>query len=137
MANKKSQREFFTEIRDILAEMDRADLVEFIDGRLEVLANKSGKVSKKRAEEIDTVSKQVYEALVAVGKAVTVSELVKSATNEVKDYSGQRVSSYLKKLVESGKAVKTTEKKVSYFQAVVVDEVEDTDTEDTAEVDAE
>jgi hypothetical protein len=135
MANKKSQREFFTEIRDILAEMDRADLVEFIDGRLEVLANKSGKVSKKRAEEIDTVSKQVYEALVAVGKAVTVSELVKSATNEVKDYSGQRVSSYLKKLVESGKAVKTTEKKVSYFQAVA--EVEDTETEAPAEADAE
>ena len=122
MATKKTQKDFFTEIRAIVAEAERADLVEFIDGRLEALKNKKSKVSKARTAEIDKVTAEVLDALVAVGKAVTVTELIKSATNEVKDFSGQKVSAYLKKLVESGKAVKTEEKKVSYFKAVAEDE---------------
>lgn len=123
MANKKTQRDFYAEIREIVAQAGRTDLVEFVDGRVAVLDNKKSKVSTKRTEEIDKNTALVFDALVNVGKAVTVTELVKSATNEVADFSGQKVSAYLKKLVEVGKVVKTEGKRVSYFKAVA--EVED------------
>lgn len=123
MANKKTQRDFYAEIREIVAQAGRTDLVEFVDGRVAVLDNKKSKVSTKRTEEIDKNTALVFDALVNVGKAVTVTELVKSATNEVADFSGQKVSAYLKKLVEVGKVVKTEDKRVSYFKAVA--EVED------------
>lgn len=123
MANKKTQRDFYAEIREIVAQAGRTDLVEFVDGRVAVLDNKKSKVSTKRTEEIDKNTALVFDALVSVGKAVTVTELVKSATNEVADFSGQKVSAYLKKLVEVGKVVKTEDKRVSYFKAVA--EVED------------
>ena len=123
MANKKTQKDFFAEIREIVAQAGRTDLVEFVDGRVAVLDNKKSKVSTKRTEEIDKNTALVFNALVNVGKAVTVTELIKSATNEVADFSGQKVSAYLKKLVEVGKVVKTEDKRVSYFKAVV--EVED------------
>lgn len=123
MANKKTQREYFAEIRAIVEQAGRTDLVEFVDGRVSALDKKKSKVSTKRTEEIDKNSALVFDALVNVGKAVTVTELVKSATNEVADFSGQKVSAYLKKLVEVGKVVKTEDKRVSYFKAVA--EVED------------
>lgn len=123
MANKKTQREFFAEIREIVAQAGRTDLVEFVDGRVSALDKKKSKVSTKRTEEIDKNTALVFDALASVGKAVTVTELVKSATNEVADFSGQKVSAYLKKLVEVGKVVKTEDKRVSYFKAVA--EVED------------
>lgn len=123
MANKKTQREFFAEIREIVAQAGRTDLVEFVDGRVSALDKKKSKVSTKRTEEIDKNTSLVFDALVNVGKAVTVTELVKSATNEVADFSGQKVSAYLKKLIEVGKVVKTEDKRVSYFKAVA--EVED------------
>lgn len=133
MSNSKlTQRDYFNELIDLCLDNERDDLADFCRGRIEVLDRKGGKVSKKRAEEIDTTTKQVYDALVGVGKAVTVSELVKTATNEVSEMSGQRVSAYLKKLVDSGKAVKTVEKKVSYFKAVPTEEPATEETEDTA-----
>ena len=119
MANKKTQKDFFAEIREIVAQAGRTDLVEFVDGRVAVLDNKKSKVSTKRTEEIDKNTALVFNALVNVGKAVTVTELIKSATNEVADFSGQKVSAYLKKLVEVGKVVKTEDKRLSYFKAVV------------------
>jgi len=123
MANKKTQKDFFAEIREIVAQAGRTDLVEFVDGRVAVLDNKKSKVSTKRTEEIDKNTALVFDALVNVGKAVTVTELIKSATNEVADFSGQKVSAYLKKLIEVGKVVKTEDKRVSYFKAVA--EIED------------
>lgn len=122
MANKKTQREFFAEIREIVAQAGRTDLVEFVDGRVSALDKKKSKVSTKRTEEIDKNTALVFDALVNVGKAVTVTELVKSATNEVADFSGQKVSAYLKKLIEVGKVVKTEDKRVSYFKAVAEEE---------------
>ena len=124
MANTKvTQRDYFNEIIALAKANERNDLVEFCESRIALLEKKTSKVSAKKTAEVDANTTAVYDALVAVGKAVTVTELTKTATNAVKDFAPQKTSAYLKKLVESGKAVKTTEKKVSYFKAVA--EVED------------
>lgn len=118
MANKKTQKDFFNDIIVLAEANDRKDIADFARERIEKLASKSGKVSEKRATEVAENEALVLEALTEVGKAVTVTDLVKTATNAVKDMSGQKVSAYLKKLVEAGKVTKTTEKKVSFFKAV-------------------
>jgi len=118
MANKVTQRDFFNEIIALAEANGRADIVDFAKGRIEVLDRKGSKVSAKHIADVEANEALVYEALSALDKPTTVSELVKSATNAVSEMSGQKVSAYLKKLVESGRAIKAVEKKVSYFSAV-------------------
>lgn len=118
MANKMTQKDFFNEIIALAKANDRADIVEFAESRIALLDKKGGKTSAKRTAEVEANETLVFEALSAVNKPITVSELVKTATNEVKDMSGQKVSAYLKKLIENGRVVKTTDKKTSFFQVV-------------------
>ena len=119
MANTKTtQKEYFAELIALAKANDRADLVEFCEGRVALLEKKSGKVSAKKTAEVDANTKAVYDALVAVGKAVTVTELTKTATNAVKDFAPQKTSAYLKKLVDGGKATRTMDKKTALFTAV-------------------
>ena len=119
MANTKvTQKEYFAELIALAKANERTDLVEFCERRVALLEKKSGKVSAKKTAEVDANTTAVYDALVAVGKAVTVTELTKTATNAVKDFAPQKTSAYLKKLVESGKAVRTMDKKTALFTAV-------------------
>lgn len=115
MSNKLTQRDYFNEIIVLAEANDRTDIADFARGRIEVLDRKGGKTSAKRVAEVEANEALVLEALTEVGKPVTISELVKSATNEVAEMSGQKVSAYLKKLKDSGKVVRTVEKKVAYF----------------------
>lgn len=116
MADKKrTQRDFYNDIIALAKANDRADLVEFAEGRIAVLKKKSTKTNTKKVEEVATNTALVLDALATVEGAVTVTELIKGATNEVAEWSGQKVSAYLKKLVDEQKVVKTTDKKVSRF----------------------
>ena len=116
MANTKTtQKEYFAQIIALAKANERTDLVEFCESRIALLEKKSGKVSAKKTAEVDANTTAVYDALVAVGKPVTVSELTKTATNAVKDFAPQKTSAYLKKLVESGKVVRVVEKKTALF----------------------
>jgi DNA-binding transcriptional regulator GbsR (MarR family) len=65
----------------------------------------------------------VYNALVSVGKSVTVSDLIKATdlsalANESGVVSTQKVSAMLKKLKEQGRVVSVTDKKKTYFSVV-------------------
>ena len=117
MANRTTptQKDMFNEIIALAKANDREDIVAFAEGRIEALAKKSNKVNTKKTAEVDANVALVLEALEATDGNLTVSELVKVATNEVANWSGQKVSAYLKKLVDNGKVVKTTDKKVSRF----------------------
>lgn len=116
MANKvPTQKDMFNEIIALAKANDRADIVEFAEKRIEALSKKSSKVNEKKTAEVEANTEAVFEALKGVGEAVTVSELVKRATNEVAEWSGQKVSAYLTKLVDAKRVTKTIEKKVSRF----------------------
>lgn len=108
-----TKRENFNAIKEIVK--DNADLVAFIDHELELLDKKSSKGNSKKSAEVEANVELVFEALKAVGKAVTVTELIASADNEVGSMTNQRVSAYLKKLTDAERVVKSTEKKVSRF----------------------
>ncbi len=109
-----TKKEMFANIATLLA--DNAEVVDFCNHEITLLeSRKSGGNSKKTAES-EAREALVLEALTAIGEKVTVTELIASAENEVKEYTNQRVSAILRKLVDSKKVVKTIEKKKAYFE---------------------
>ena len=121
MANKKTKREFFGEIREIVKE--NTELVEFIDHELELLDKKtSAKSTKVNTEQVELMGK-IVNALNKIGRSVTISELQKENA-EMAEYSNQKLSAMLKKLVDNRQVTKMIDKKKSYFMVTETPEVE-------------
>ena len=121
MANKKTKREFFGEIREIVKE--NTELVEFIDHELELLDKKtSAKSTKVNTEQVELMEK-IVSALNEIGRSVTISELQKENA-EMAEYSNQKLSAMLKKLVDNKQVTKMIDKKKSYFMVAETPEVE-------------
>lgn len=121
MANKKTKREFFGEIREIVKE--NTELVAFIDHELELLNKKtSAKSTKVNTEQVELMEK-IVDALKEIGRSVTISELQKENA-EMAEYSNQKLSAMLKKLVDNKQVTKMIDKKKSYFMVAETPEVE-------------
>ena len=121
MANKKTKREFFGEIKEIVK--GNAELVAFIDHELELLDKKtSAKSTKVNTEQVELMDK-IIDALNEIGRSVTISELQKENA-EMAEYSNQKLSAMLKKLVDNKQVTKMIEKKKSYFMVAETPEVE-------------
>lgn len=121
MANKKTKREFFGEIREIVKE--NTELVAFIDHELELLDKKTNaKSTKVNTEQVELMDK-IVNALNEIGRSVTISELQKENA-EMAEYSNQKLSAMLKKLVDNKQVTKMIDKKKSYFMVAETPEVE-------------
>lgn len=121
MANKKTKREFFGEIKEIVK--GNAELVAFIDHELELLDKKtSAKSTKVNTEQVELMGK-IVNALNKIGRSVTISELQKENA-EMAEYSNQKLSAMLKKLVDNKQVTKMIDKKKSYFMVAETPEVE-------------
>lgn len=121
MANKKTKREFFGEIKEIVK--GNAELVAFIDHELELLDKKtSAKSTKVNTEQVELMEK-IVDALNEIGRSVTISELQKENA-EMAEYSNQKLSAMLKKLVDNKQVTKMIDKKKSYFMIAETPEVE-------------
>ena len=121
MANKKTKREFFGEIKEIVK--GNAELVAFIDHELELLDKKtSAKSTKVNTEQVELMEK-IVNALNEIGRSVTISELQKENA-EMAEYSNQKLSAMLKKLVDNKQVTKMIDKKKSYFMVAETPEVE-------------
>ena len=98
-----------------------AELVAKLTAMVEQLDKKASAPKKPTAKQVAALgeAEEVYEALKAVDKAVTVSELMEAVPSLVEKFkSNQKVSALLRKLVEAGRVVKNDEKRKSYFKAV-------------------
>ena len=118
MEKKMTKKEWFAILTNVVegSEMEnKTEALAFIAHEVELLEKKSAKSgqTKTQKENVEVMEK-IKTALSEVGKAVTISEL-QTASAEMAEYSNQKLSALLKKLVESGEVVKTTEKKKSYF----------------------
>lgn len=119
--NKKTKREFFGEIREIVKE--NAELVAFIDHELKLLDKKtSTKSTKVNTEQVELMEK-IVNTLNEIGRSVTISELQKENA-EMAEYSNQKLSAMLKKLVDNKQVTKIVDKKKSYFMVAETPEVE-------------
>ena len=94
---------------------NKLDLLGFIDHEVELLDKKSSKTKltiqqKANLKILDTIRGIMAES----NKAVTISELIK--TEPLKNFTNQKISALMRKLIESGEVEKTQIKKVSYFK---------------------
>ena len=110
---KMTKKDFFKELRGMVA--DRQDLVDFIDHELELLDRKSSKSAETKTQiENKSIMETILSELTRIARPITISEL-QSESDILKEYSNQKLSALLKKLVDSNQVVKTTDKKKSYF----------------------
>ena len=119
MRNEKTIKEQFVEVAEVLAEAGRTDLVDFVNGRIEVLDRKSAAKSKASAEKQaanEVIKENILKALTDVGKAVNITDL-KSALKayDATEYSTPKISALLKQLKDAEKVVKTLDGKTPFY----------------------
>ena len=123
MANTKmTKKDWFAEIRGIVAEMereDKADMLAFIDHEVELLSKKKSSTNSKKDKELEELCIKVETALAEFDRPITITEFMKESTHEVATLSNQKLSALLKKCIEVRKTVeKTVDKKKSYFTLI-------------------
>lgn len=110
---KMTKKDYFNELKGLVVGNEReVELTEFLDRQIELLSRKTS-VKTKTQKENEVLIEKVYEALATVENPVTVTEL--QAVEGMGDFSNQKLSALLKKLVDAGRITKTTDKKKSYF----------------------
>lgn len=127
MANKMTKKDYFNQLLAIKEVSANEDLVGFINHEIELLAKKSGKSGQtKTQKENEAILKTIVECLATDRTPMTITEL-QGAYTELADFSNQKLSALMKKLVDNGTVTKTVDKKKSYF--VLADKVEETEVE--------
>ena len=118
---KMTKREWFNEIVKLVEASDyenKTDAILFLTHEIELLNRKSGKTTMtKTQKENVAVMEQIKTALEAVGKPVTISELM-AADPVMGGYSNQKLSALIRQLVKAGEVVRTEDKKKAYFSLV-------------------
>lgn len=122
MANKITKRERFEEMRKIFEEMDRTDLIEFVDHELELLDKKvSSKTMTATQKENEKIMATILTELATIGTPVTITDLLARSTNL--PYTNQKISALMKKMVRteenpSGQVARIVDKKKTYFSLI-------------------
>ena len=119
MEKKMTKKEMFTLIATLNA--TNTEIVDFCNHEIELLERKKSQGNAKANEKMDKQVALVYSVLESSNTVMTVSEIIASGSldelaNENGVVSTQKVSAILKKLVDSGKVIKFTEKKKTYFR---------------------
>ena len=109
-----------------LASSELSEAAAKLSGMAEKLAEKRStpsKADKEKSAEHKAIADEIILVLSTeetVTTGMTVSEMQK-ASDKLAEYSNQKISAILRKMVESGMVVKTVDKKKSYF-SVATDE---------------
>ena len=109
-----------------LASSELSEAVVKLSGMAEKLAEKRStpsKADKEKSAEHKAIADEIILVLSTeenVTTGMTVSEMQK-ASDKLAEYSNQKISAILRKMVDSGTIVKTVDKKKSYF-SIAIDE---------------
>ena len=119
---KMTKKEMFATVIatiEILELENKTEMLEFLEHEVELLNKKSSKTTPtKTQKENEILLTQLEEALAEMTEPVTISEFMEKSTHPVSTLTNQKLSALLKKLIEAGKVVRTTEKKKAYFALV-------------------
>ena len=127
-STKVTKRERFAQLMAIVEASNVAnatELKEFIEHEVELLNKKnsrSGKPTKTQIEN-ETIKTQIVSILERVRKPMTVTQLL--SESELAGLSNQKISALLTQLRESGKVMRTVEKKVAYYSMATENDEEE------------
>lgn len=118
MANARvTKKDYFNMINDVIAQSGdpRADEMQaFIAHEIELLSRKSSNVTMTRTQKENiAVMDTIRDVLADSDEPRTISEL--QVDSRLAEYSNQKLSALLRKMIESGDVVKTMNKKKAYF----------------------
>ena len=115
MANTKmTKKDWFAEIRGIVAEMereDKADMLAFIDHEVELLSKKKSSTNSKKDKELEELCIKVEEALAEFDRPITITEFMKESTHEVATLSNQKLTSIFKRCKDERHTIQRDEVK--------------------------
>lgn len=109
-----------------IASSELSEAITKLSGMAEKLAEKRStpsKADKEKSAEHKAIADEIVLVLSTeetVTNGMTVSEMQK-ASDKLAEYSNQKISAILRKMVDSGTIVKTVDKKKSYF-SIATDE---------------
>ena len=109
-----------------IASSELSEAITKLSGMAEKLAEKRStpsKADKEKSAEHKAIADEIILVLSTeetVTNGMTVSEMQK-ASDKLAEYSNQKISAILRKMVDSGTIVKTVDKKKSYF-SIAIDE---------------
>jgi hypothetical protein len=119
MTKKMTKKEMFAMVIAVVngSEVEhKEEMLGFLNHEVELLEKKNSKSGlTKTQKENEVLVGQLELALAEFEKPVTITEFMKGSSHEVATLSNQKLTHLMGKLVQSGKVVKTTEKKKSYF----------------------
>lgn len=119
---KMTKFEKFAMVKVLLEEVNteyKDMLIEFVEHEMDLLSRKSSKGTQtKTQKENEILLDRLEEALEEMTDWVTISEFQEFSCADVARLSNQKLSALLRKLIDRGSVVKTTEKKKSYFALV-------------------
>lgn len=117
MEKKITKAEMFNAIKAVVA--DNAEMVEFIDHELELLARKSANKKPTKAQvENEGLKVVVLDTLSTFAEGATATEIA-NANPAFAGMSNQKMTALLRSLIADGKVVKTTNKNKSVFSVAV------------------
>ena len=114
LETKKTKRQVFKEILESYELND--EHVEFITHEIDLLDNKS----KNKKKKTDPVVEKI-KTLILVGledKSLTITEMQKSIDG-LSEFTNQKISAIVKKLVESGEVERAEVKGKAYFSVAL------------------
>ena len=115
MAKVKTQKEWFVEIKAFAEAQGRADMAEFIQGRIEALDKKAeAKKPTKTQTENEALKEAIVDFLGGVEKA-TATEVGQGVEGVG---TPQKATALLRQLVEAKRVAKETDKKKVFFKVV-------------------
>lgn len=131
MTTKKTIKEMYMEIMEVTGVKENQEYTEFLQDRLEKATKKksrSGKVNAEKEKEQAHIMELITATLEKMDKPVTITEMQKDS--ELSEYSNQKLSALLRKLVDNGTVVKISDKRTSKFS---LDRGEIAESEEVAE----
>ena len=112
---KATKKEMFGKLIELAQESERTDLIEFCEHEIELLNKKASASGQSKTQvENEKIKTIIAEELTRIARAITISELIKESEN-LGQYSNQKLSALLKQMVESGTVTKIVDKKKSLF----------------------
>lgn len=122
MTKKMTKKEMFAEVIALVegreVSVSTEEIVAFAQHEIELLSRPSKSGPTKAQQENEALATEVFNALLELGKPVTITEFQKQSVSEVATLSNQKLTSLFKALVENGSVVRTVEKKKAYFSVV-------------------
>lgn len=117
---KLTKKDYFRMVAGVIENSNvenKVELQNFISHEIELLEKKaqSRGTDNAKTRENNEIIEKIYNALAEIGRAVTITEL-QAEVPEFGEYTNQKISALMKKLVDSNRVVKMVDKKKSYFK---------------------